>query len=166
MNTVTRVNARLELGPATETVTVTAGTVLERDKADVHADFDKTAVRDLPLGAFRNYQRLTDLVPGASPGRLVNAVNDTPGRALVTNVNGVNRNNNRTWLDGAVNVFLWLPHNIAYVPPMETIEAVNVSTNNFDAEQGIAGGMAITVSTRSGTTSFTARPLRSTTTNT
>ena len=54
-------------------------------------------------------------------------------------------------MDGAVNVFLWLPHNIAYVPPMETIEAANVSTNNFDAEQGIAGGMAVTVSTRSGT---------------
>ncbi len=38
-----------------------------------------------------------------------------------------------------------------YVSPAETIDTVNVSTNNFDAEQGMAGGAAITVVTKSGT---------------
>src|SRR5262249_32712979 len=37
------------------------------------------------------------------------------------------------------------------IPPAETIETVNVATNNFDAEQGLAGGAAITVVTKSGT---------------
>ncbi len=35
--------------------------------------------------------------------------------------------------------------------PAETIETVNVSTNNFDASQGMAGGAAITLVTKSGT---------------
>ena len=38
-----------------------------------------------------------------------------------------------------------------YVAPAETIDTVNVSTNNFDAEQGMAGGASVTVVTKSGT---------------
>jgi hypothetical protein len=41
-----------------------------------------------------------------------------------------------------------------YVSPAETIDTVNVSTSNFDAEQGNAGGAAITVITKSGTNEF------------
>ena len=43
------------------------------------------------------------------------------------------------------------PHHA--VSPAETIDTVNVSTSNFDAEQGMAGGAAITVITKSGTNS-------------
>src|ERR1051325_7731952 len=42
-------------------------------------------------------------------------------------------------------------HIVAYVPSLESIETVNVVTNSFDAEQGLAGGAAISVQTRSGT---------------
>ena len=37
---------------------------------------------------------------------------------------------------------------------MESIETVNISTNNFDAEQGMTGGAAVTVVTKSGTNDF------------
>jgi hypothetical protein len=40
------------------------------------------------------------------------------------------------------------------VSPAETVDTVNVSTSNFDAEQGMAGGAAITVITKSGTNKF------------
>ena len=40
------------------------------------------------------------------------------------------------------------------ISPAETIDTVNISTNNFDAEQGMAGGAAITVVTKSGTNEF------------
>jgi hypothetical protein len=40
------------------------------------------------------------------------------------------------------------------VSPAETVDSVNVSTSNFDAEQGMAGGAAITVITKSGTNQF------------
>src|SRR5262249_2461590 len=60
-------------------------------------------------------------------------------------------NNNATRTDGATNVNIWLPSHNMYVSPAETVDTVNVSTNNFDAEQGMAGGAAITVVTKSGT---------------
>jgi hypothetical protein len=37
---------------------------------------------------------------------------------------------------------------------VESVETVNISTNNFDAEQGITGGAAVTVVTKSGTNDF------------
>jgi hypothetical protein len=114
-------------------------------------ELNSKAVTNLPLPRYRNYQSLINLVPGATPGTFQNSIQAAPGRALSTNVNGVNRNNNATRIDGALSVFIWLPHHSAYVPPAETIETVNIATNNFDAEQGMAGGAAITVITKSGT---------------
>src|SRR2546422_10424196 len=37
---------------------------------------------------------------------------------------------------------------------MEAIETVNVVTNSFDAEQGLAGGSAVNVQIKSGTNDF------------
>src|SRR6185295_720554 len=43
------------------------------------------------------------------------------------------------------------PHHVAYVQPVESIETVNVTTGSSDADQGMAGGAAITLATKSGT---------------
>ena len=40
---------------------------------------------------------------------------------------------------------------VSYVPTLESIQEVNVVTNSMDAEQGLAGGAAVNVQTRSGT---------------
>ena len=155
INTVTRVDVKLEVGAITEQVTVAAAaTQLQTDKSDTRAEITARAVTNLPLGNYRNYQTLINLVPGATPAAFQNAVVDTPGRSLTTNINGTNRNNNNTRVDGATNVFIWLPHHTLYNPPVESLEAVNVSTSSFDAEQGMAGGAAITVATKSGTNEF------------
>lgn len=155
VNVVRREDVTLEIGQVTESVTVEAGQVtLQTDKADVHAELGSKELVNMPLPKYRNYQSLINLVPGATPGQYQNSIQAAPARALSTNVNGVNRNNNATRIDGALSVFLWLPHHTAYIPPAETIETVNVSTNNFDAEQGLAGGAAITVVTKSGTNNF------------
>jgi hypothetical protein len=152
INTVTRADVKLEVGAITEQVTVEASAaVLQTDKADVHVELSSREITTLTLPNYRNYQSLINLVPGATPAGFQNAVIDTPGRALTTNINGTNRNNNTTRLDGAANINLWLPHHVHYVPPAETIETVNITTNSFDAEQGMAGGAATTVITKSGT---------------
>jgi hypothetical protein len=152
INTVTRVDVSLEVGPVTEAVTVTGSAVqLQTDKSDVRSEISATAVTNLPLPNYRNYQSLINLVPGATPADFQNAVVDTPARALTTNINGTARNNNNTLVDGAVNTFIWLPHHTLYVQPVESIETVNITTGSFDAEQGMAGGAAITVATKSGT---------------
>ncbi len=152
---VSRVDVALEVGALTETVTVASdAALLQTDKAEVATELKSTDIRNMPLNQFRNYQALINLVPGATPAGLQNAETDTPARSLSTNVNGQNRNANGTRTDGATNVNIWLPHHIMYVAPAETIDTVNISTSNFDAEQGMAGGAAITVVTKSGTNNF------------
>jgi outer membrane receptor protein involved in Fe transport len=152
INTVTRENIRLEVGAITEQVQVEAtALMLQTDKSDVRHEITGAAVQNLPLPGYRNYQSLIALVPGASPPAFQNAVVDTPGRALRSFVNGTATNNNNTLVDGAVNINIWLPHHVAYVQPVESIETVNISTGSFDAEQGMAGGMAVTLATKSGT---------------
>jgi hypothetical protein len=151
-NQISRVEARLEVGALTETVTVeSAAQLLQTDKSDVHTELKSKEIVNLPLNQYRNYQALINLVPGATPAVFQNDQTDTPGRALSTNVNGTNRNSNNTRIDGASSVNIWLPHHTGYVAPAETIDTVNISTNNFDASQGMAGGAAITLVTKSGT---------------
>jgi hypothetical protein len=149
---ISRVDMTLEVGVLTEVVTVeSASQLLQTDKTDLHTELKPKEIINLPLNQYRNYQVLLNLVPGATPAVFQNSQVDTPGRALSTSVNGTNRNNNNTRIDGASSVNIWLPHHTGYVAPAETIETVNISTNDFDAAQGMAGGAAITLVTKSGT---------------
>lgn len=152
VNEVTRVDVQLELGAVSEVVTVEGTAVaLQTDKADTSAEITSEAVKDLPLPGFRNYQSLVNLVPGATPARFQNSILDTPARSLSTNINGTNRNNNVTRIDGAASINVWLPHHAGYVAPADTVETVNITTAAGDAEQGLTGGASTTVITKSGT---------------
>jgi hypothetical protein len=149
---IVRINGKLEIGALSEAVTVTTEAVLlKTDKADVSVDLRPEDVTNLPLNQYRNYQYLMNLVPGATPPEFQNAQTDTPARSLSVNVNGTNRNNNVTRIDGAASINVWLPHHAGYVAPVETIENVNISTNSFDSSQGMTGGAATVVQTKSGT---------------
>src|SRR5437867_10717764 len=155
INAVTRVDATIQVGAVSEEVRVEATTaVLETTKSDVSVSFDTPAMENLPLSGYRNFQALINLVPGAVPARFQNAVTDTPGRALTTNVNGQERGANNTRVDGSADILVTMPHHTVYVPPVESIQEVNISTNSFDSEQGMTGGAAVTVTTKSGTNEF------------
>ena len=134
-----------------ETVNVTAGTILQTERADVSTQLDSAQVTNLPIGSARNFQQLYKFIPGASPPVELHSDAGNPQRALGTNFNGVSHSNNNTRLDGATVSYPWLPHIVAYVPPAEAVETVNIVTNSFDAEQGMAGGAAVNVSIKSGT---------------
>ena len=152
---VSRENAKLEVGSTNETITVQAeATVLQTDKSDTHTELNAKQISSLPLPGYRNYQSLINLVPGATPAGFQNSVIDTPGRSLATNINGTNKNNNMTRIDGAASVNLWLPHHTGYVMPAEMVDTVNVTTAASDAEQGTSGGASISLSTKSGTNQF------------
>jgi hypothetical protein len=155
INNVTRADLRLEVGALTESITVEASAaVLQTTKTDVNVNLQAREIGNLPLSGYRNFQSLVNLVPGATPVRFQNAVIDTPQRDFTTNVNGQDRGDNNTRVDGAPNILVTMPHHMVYVPPVESIEEVNISTNNFDAEQGMTGGAAVTVTTKSGTNQF------------
>src|SRR5215510_1946490 len=154
-NNIMRADVAMKIGNVSDVVSVTAdATVLQTESATVKSEISGKEINALPLTNYRNYQSLLNLVPGATPAAFQNANTDTPERALTTNVNGTARNNNNTRLDGASSVNIWLPHHSAYVPPSDSIQEVNISTNNFDAEQGLAGGAAIQVITKSGTNQY------------
>jgi len=122
--------------------------------SDIRVRIGKDEIVALPLPAYRNYQSLINFVPGATPGRFQDTFTEMPARSLTTNFGGTNRNNNVTKIDGVRNVDLWRPHHTPYVQPSETIEVFNVTTNSFDAEQGFAGGSAITILSKSGSNAF------------
>src|SRR5205809_4266191 len=109
---------------------------------------------NMTLNRYRNFQALLNLVPGTTPMAFGNAETDTPGRSMATNVNGQPNTQNSTRTDGATNMNIWLPNHLMYVSPAETVDTVDVSTSSFDAEQGMAGGAAVTVITKSGTNTF------------
>lgn len=147
-----RTNVTLQVGTAQETVTVTAdAATLRTETTNLSTEINSKQVTSLPLNQYRNYQALINLVPGATPTQFQNAEIDTPGRSLRTWVNGTQPNSNTTRVDGAVSVNVWLPHHAGYIQPAETIDTVNIATNNFDADTGMAGGAAQTVVTKSGT---------------
>jgi hypothetical protein len=154
-NNIARADAPLRVGAVTEVITVGAEiATLQTDKSDIHTDISGKELTNIPIGGYRNFQSVIDLIPGSTPSSFQNASTDSPARALTTNMNGTARNSNNTRIDGAASIFTWLPHHAYYIPPLESIEVVNVSTNNFDAEQGMSGGAAVSVITKSGTNQF------------
>jgi hypothetical protein len=152
LNSVTRVDAPLQVGQLTETVTVSGETpVLQTDRAEVRAELKSRELVNLPVSMNRNYQYLFRVLPGFTPPAEAHSVPSNPSRALVFNVNGASRSANNIRIDGVSTTNIWLPHVAAYVPALESLETVNVVTNSFDAEQGLAGGSAINVQIKSGT---------------
>ncbi len=153
---VRRVDVQLQIAQTTATMEVRAdAVVLQADKADIEAQVTAQEVEELPVtgGEGKNFQRLLFLVPGAgiiaSPE--ANSEAGNPMRAVTLFMNGVSSTGNSTKLDGTSISYPWLPVNVAYVPPPEAIQSVDVSTNDFDAEQGAAGGVATNVTIKSGT---------------
>jgi hypothetical protein len=152
INNVTRVDVTLKVGSVTETVNVTAeSAILQTDRSEVRAEIDSTSLENLPVTSGRNYQQLLRTVPGFRPPTNAHSVPTNPARALTFNVNGASYSINNTHIDGAANNAPWLPHITAFVPTLEAIDTVNVVTNSFDAEQGMAGGAAVNVQIKSGT---------------
>ncbi|MDQ3348883.1 MAG: carboxypeptidase-like regulatory domain-containing protein, partial [Acidobacteriota bacterium] len=138
LNTVTRVEAALGVSQLQESVTVSAErAVLQTDRAEVRQELRSRELTDLPVPLGRNYQELFRTLPGFTPPEDAHSVPSNPSRALVFNVNGSSRSSNNTRIDGVSSTNIWLPHVVAYVPALESIETVNVVTNNFDAEQGL-----------------------------
>ncbi|HLE61660.1 MAG TPA: TonB-dependent receptor [Pyrinomonadaceae bacterium] len=168
-NKTYRFDAKLEVGGVEETVIVTAlqEATLQTDRGDVNVTQSSRQINNLPLYGTvgRNYQSLILLIPGTSRGTggfFINATGNgednseagNPQRSMSFNVNGVSRLQNNTKIDGSSIIYPWLPGNTLYVPPSEAIQEVNIVTNAFDAEQGLAGGAAINVSIKSGGNDF------------
>lgn len=155
INTTSRVDLSVQVGEVAETVIITAEAAqLKTDRAEVSSELTNKPLQNLPVPLGRNYQNLFKTLPGFTPPADAHSVPSNPSRSLVFNVNGASRSSNNTRIDGVSTTNIWLPHVTAYIPALESIEVVNVATNSFDAEQGLAGGAAINVQIKSGTNEF------------
>jgi hypothetical protein len=154
-NLIVRDDESLSVASVSQSVDVNAtASQMQTDTASIHGELSPKELSNLPVGGYSNYQSLLNLLPGATPSRYQNAVIDTPSRSLTTNINGSSRTGNVTAVDGAAIQQVYLPHHTLYNPPTEDIQQVDIVTNSFGAEQGLAGGAAVSVLTKSGTNNF------------
>ncbi|HXJ38733.1 MAG TPA: carboxypeptidase-like regulatory domain-containing protein, partial [Bryobacteraceae bacterium] len=151
-NNTTRVDMALQVGAVSDAITIEASAAaLQTDSANVRAEMQSRDLTNVPVPIGRNYQNVLVTIPGFSPPTNAHSVPTNPSRALAANVNGTPTAGVSVRIDGASSQQTWLPHITAYVPSLEAIETVNVVTNSFSAEQGLAGGAAVNVQIKSGT---------------
>jgi hypothetical protein len=152
-----RIDITLALASVTAEVTVdTAPPMLQTETAEINNDITATQLEELPVTSTqgRNFQSLYNIIPGSNNVAEQNSTAGNPSRAMSVNINGMSDMSNVTRIDGAMNIYGWLPYLIAYVPPADAIETVNMVTNSFNAEQGVAGGASINITVKSGTSRF------------
>jgi len=152
VDSVVRVDAALKVGVATETVSVNAQAAeLQTDSADVRSEISKKELEEIPIPVNRNYQNLLVMVPGMSPPNTTSSPAANPARGEVFSVNGTTQGASNTRIEGANAINSWMSHETGYVPGLEAIETVSVSTASFDADHGLAGSASINVILKSGT---------------
>jgi hypothetical protein len=146
-----RVDLNLQVGEVTESVTVTeAAALLETDTSSRGTVIGHKQIVDLPLNG-RAYADLTLLTPGTTP-----ALRGTlEGRDASYHVNGLRSSYNNFTLDGVENNSYGtsnqgFSNQVVQLSP-DAVGEFKVTTNNFSAEYGRAGGAVITASLRSGT---------------
>src|SRR6202790_3239216 len=155
VNSTVRADLTMQPGAVTEMVEVTgAAPILQTDRADVAQKIQETQLEQLPVGgANRNFQSLLALVPGTVRPHRDHSEFFNAQDTLSTEVNGQSREYDQLSIEG-VNDDERTGLLQIYVPPTEAIETVDVSTSNYDAEFGRAGGAVTNVVLKSGTNDF------------
>ena len=154
VNSTIRVDLKLEVGQMTEAVTVSAETpLLQTDRTDTGRIIDGAQITQMPLGFNRNFQGMLVIVPGATRPFRPHSEFFNSQDSLSSNVNGQSRLANNVQLEGTDD-----NHKTGLltvlIPSAEAIETVAVTTSNYDAEFGRAGGAVTNVTFKSGTNDF------------
>ncbi|MEG9435161.1 TonB-dependent receptor [Edaphobacter sp. HDX4] len=148
-------NIQLQLGSATETVTVTGvPPQLQTTEASVGQVIDSTTLNNLPLNG-RNFTFLAQLSAGVNTPQA-----DTRGNAAsgAFSANGLRPAQNNYLLDGIDNnsnaVDFLNGTNFVILPPLDAIQEFKVQTSQFSAEQGRSAGAVLNATIKSGTNSI------------
>jgi hypothetical protein len=153
--TTFRVDFTLEVGSATESVTITADApLLKTESGDLSHNVTMDRVDQLPLqtiggnnsgaGNVRNPLAVIGLLPGAQfSNENTLRINGMPSSSQTIHVDG----------QDATNGF-WRELNQSVQTGTEAIQEVAIQTSNFAAEYGQAGGGYINYTMRSGTNSY------------
>lgn len=154
-NSVARVDVKLQVGEITQTVQVSgAAPLLQTTNADVHHNLSSVQIQNIPMAPGNNFEHLFQTIPGMNPPSSAHSIATNPSRALAFNSNGTSQLGNDIKIDGVSQWNIWVPENSAYIPSSDAISEVSVSTNNYNINQGFAGGTSANVEIKSGTNQF------------
>jgi len=154
VNATMRVDLKMEVGTIEESVTVVGQSpLLQTDRTDTGRLIESTLLQEVPLGWNRNFQGALITVPGATRPHRVHSEFFNSQDSLSTEVNGQSRLANNVLIEGIDN-----NHKTGLltvlIPAADAIETVSVTTSNYDAEFGRAGGAVTSVTLKSGTNQF------------
>jgi outer membrane receptor protein involved in Fe transport len=145
-------NMVLQLGAASEQVTVTAeAPLLQSESATVSTLQDEESIQGLPMNT-RNINQLFAIAPGVVPGDTQStSVALTAVRGDTQNsVNGLSFRSNRFLVDGLDNSENHNGRGIMMYPPVDAIMEFRVQTSSANAEFGRGGGGAINLYYKTG----------------
>src|SRR5262249_43130093 len=141
---------RLDVGPATESVAVTAETpLLETSNASNAQSLPSTDLDTLPnpgRNAFIMAQTVPTVIPVGDP--TFNRQQDQSGSSAISLAGGPGRGNNYT-IDG-VSV-TDIANRASITPSIESVAEIKVQVNTFDAEMGRTGGGVFNTNAKAGT---------------
>ena len=155
VDSTARVDVTLSPGTVTQTVNVSseAVPVLQTDTADTGRKIDTQQAAQMPLSTGRNFQNLLNLAPGTGVAVRYHSTFFNPQNSMSSTVNGNSSLYNDFEIEGIddnqrTNLLQ------IYIPPIEAIQEVDISTSNYDPEQGSALGAVTNVILKSGTNQF------------
>jgi Carboxypeptidase regulatory-like domain len=164
VNSVLSINATLEVGEKTDTVSVTDNSVhVETSSSQLGEVITDMQMTTVPLNG-RSYTDLLALQPGVAPVTSITSetVQDVGASALnpsgdlnpgTISINGQREFANAFIVNGS-DVEEDVNMGAAIVPNLDSISEFRILTSNFDAEYGEFSGGQINVVTKSGTNSF------------
>jgi hypothetical protein len=153
-----RVDFKLEVGSVTETVEVTAHSVLlNTENPTVGGVIENKRIIDLPLNG-RNVVQLAVLVPGVQFGERTGRGDGLggfpiPGSSFSVSANGQRETHQVVSIDG-IDAKDPRIHITNFVPSVEAIEEFKIQTNAYSAEYGFGGGANVQITMKSGTNGF------------
>jgi outer membrane receptor protein involved in Fe transport len=146
------IDAALQAGLQTETVTVTAAgeELIQKEQAQISTTFESRKVAELPSNvAGGGIDTLALLAPGVVPG-----FGNVNANGTTLSVNGQRSRSNNFTIDGQDNNDLSIGGPAFFVDNQDIVGEFQIITNNFSAEYGRNQGAIVNVVTKSGTNDF------------
>jgi hypothetical protein len=154
VSTTYTVTAALQVGNATEQVTVEANPVqVETATGAVGNVIEGNEVRELPLNG-RSFVQLTQLMPGVSSASNFDTKNKGLQAGVDFSVNGNNTTSNIFMVDGVNNNDIGSNRTILVYPSIDAISEFKILRNSYGPEYGQASGAIVNIVTRGGTNQF------------
>ena len=152
VNQTATLDIRLQVGAVSETITVTdEAPLLETSSADRGGVIDEQTIKEMPLNG-RNPFMLAMLVSGVNyNGSLAYMRPFDNGAIADWGINGGSNRSNEFLMDGVPNNAQAGGNNIAYVPPVDSVQEFKIQTNSYDAQYGKTSGGIVNVVLKSGT---------------